>query len=747
MTARRFALRTLMAGLAAFGCLSHAQEPDALPEAPAEVYETSETPGAPEPSDSPASQIAALSEQLASGDPLAARSAHEQLWMLITSAAPPEYSALADALLAALPPAHPVEEPTVTSIPAPSGGLWPLLLALHARVEEKYGVLSSRLSTDQAMQVRRELLQLLVLVVQDQHAQPLAELLGDAPIIDDVLAAITKLSPDVAAARLASALPAAGGSAATSIAAALGGIDSPLAVTALKEAVQTGKDELPWSALAALAEQGVSPTEVLPPASLPNFEASARYAGIALKAARRLVEKGQKQQAEAIYARFFSLNSLQHQIRAALLGLGDLQSPQLVRFALGYLNQPRVRQTAVQVLTDARAPQAEEQMLNAYEKGDSAVRSALLEVLSRRNSPGAPALVMQAMQAEDPELRFVGAMLGGAPPAEEDLAYLALRGSTGVRESAMRAYLDLAHTRAISGNTPAAAQQFRNVVDGPFSVPYRREALEGLGQLAQPEDRAIAQDYLTDPWLSATAYGALARITAAQPDQAAAQEALKELARTAPQSTAKAIAVEQLQRLGADTSSFGMNQGYLTQWKVLGPFPNLQKEALTQAFFKEERGDALDFVEYNGVRFQWREAATQGLPAVLDLQQAFGPYNDVAAYAAARISVPQWTPVDICVGADESFVCWLNGKVEFTGRSEQPFQPDNECFPALLKPGVNRILVKILQNQGPWKVSVRLTERAGTPLDLAEQRMPETGVEGVGLGAGAAKTSIEQALP
>ncbi|MBI2435872.1 MAG: hypothetical protein HYV26_23710 [Candidatus Hydrogenedentes bacterium] len=633
------------------------------------------------------------------------------------------------------------------SEPQSPEGLFGVLSELRTLTAARRAVLGGEAQTAGLRGARSELLHLLGLVAAPEDAPRFGPYLGCEADAEATLAALSRVPGAEATLLLMGLLVSTSQARQERVAQFLGERGDPSAIDGLKESARGASAPLNWGCLTALARLGVPPAEVLPPASVIDFQESVRYAGLTLRAAQVMADGGQKQAAEKALRSFFQFQTLRYQVRAGLAALEQLGSPESVKYALGYLNAPGVRETGIRVLAAAKAPGVEESLVRAYQHADPLMRAAILEVLVRRNAAAAPTLLQQALKADAPALRFTAASLAGVPPSEEDLGYLALQGDPAMRQRALRAFLDLAHSRAITGQSEAAAGQFRAVVDGPFPLSARREALEGLGQLGFQEDRALVGDYVSDPRLSQAAYVALSRISAAQADPELAREELSELARTAPSEEAQAVAVEALTELGDDTADFGSRHGFLTEWRVLGPFPNVHGDALGKAFFDERRGDALELVDFNGVTFSWGTAQAVGLPALVDLQAAFGPYEDVAAYAVTRVNVPKWTAAELCIGTDEGYELWVNGKRESMNGAERPFKADADCVPVGLKPGVNRLMIKVLQGRGDWKFCVRVSERAGTPLDLSQQRLPEDGTTGVGVGVGAARSTAEASLP
>jgi len=691
--------------------------------------------------------VAPLVEILLEGNAAEAQAARIALDDLAHRHADP--AAVARALLDALPQAVEAGAPVEDVAVEPGQGLFPLLEGVHARIEAAQSAHTTQAQAGHVAQVRRDVLHWLGLVAGAGETARIAALLPDAEVRQAALAALIRIPGEAPAEALAAALGGAPRDLQLALIEALGARPSPVAEESLKLAVLAGAPEVQWAGLVALSRMGVPPDAVLPHQPDWRFEESARYASAALRAAQVLAERGERQRAQRIFFGFMDMHALRFQMRAALLGLAALEAPEVVRFALGNLGSPPLRETAISVLAEVEVPGVEDQLSSAYQAAaaDPAMRAALLQVLARRGSGRLHPLLNQALGSGEAELAFVAAQLAGEPPHEQHLAKLVLEGNPWVRPQALRAFLDLAHSRAIRGEFEDAAEQFRAIADGPFPEVYRREALESLGHIGREEDREVIVDYLHNPRLNKAAYAALVNIAARQEDAEAAKEELTEIARSAASESGRASAVQALRELGADTRDFPLRQGFVTNWRVLGPFPNHDGDALEKAFFNEARADAEELVEFEGVPFQWKDVSAAGIPAVLDLHEVFGPYENVAGYGTARVAVPGWTPIELRVGSAGPYRIWLNGSLVHTREGSRAFTPDADLLSANLRPGVNRILVKVLHEDGPWQFALRVTDRNGIPLDLSKQRLPDDGMTGVGVLSGDALSGAGALLP
>jgi len=501
------------------------------------------------------------------------------------------------------------------------------------------------------------------------------------------------------------------------------------------------------TAIESLARLGVAPTDVFKRTPQMPSEYNNRYAAAGLRAAQVLAEGRDLRRASTIFRQFTDLSGMRYQVRAALLGLASVESADLQRVALGYISTPGVRQTVIEVLAQDQTQGAEERLRQAYAVGDPSMKAGLIEIFARRGSPASRAAIEQALGDPMPSLRVAAARALGQVPSEADLFETATEGTPWARDEALRTFLDIAHSRSLTGDTQGAANMFRQLIQRRASIEAEREAIEGLGQTGSYVDTQLVAPFLEDPDLTAAAYAAFARLTARKDDSKRAAEELRKIAEISPQLEGVSVAVQELARLGEHVEPFVQRMGYLTAWSVLGPFPNENGSAFNTSFFTESRGDALDFVIYGGQRYRWLRANTEGLPAVLDFGKILEVSENRAAYAIAKFGLEKPMAGELWVGASGPFELWLNGLRIASAPQSRTYLVDDERISASFQEGVNRILIKVLHGTGPWQCSVRVMDRRNRPLDLDSARAPIDGSENVGVRSGSAASSVLENTP
>ena len=91
----------------------------------------------------------------------------------------------------------------------------------------------------------------------------------------------------------------------------------------------------------------------------------------------------------------------------------------------------------------------------------------------------------------------------------------------------------------------------------------------------------------------------------------------------------------------------------------------------------------------------------------------------MAAYAFAELISPQVRDVVFHIGSDDGCEFWINGERLHGTQGGRILVVDQDQVKATLTEGVNRVLIKVLQNRNDWQFCVRVTGRDGRPLDLS----------------------------
>ena len=313
---------------------------------------------------------------------------------------------------------------------------------------------------------------------------------------------------------------------------------------------------------------------------------------------------------------------------------------------------------------------------------------------------------------------------GSAKQLTEILAVM--KGVGPLADNWLRAAVDTIAERELSntGQLPAKALEefLLDVEQGPRA---RRVAYEWLAKVdATAPDRLLPK--LLDDSSLELRYDAIERLLAEAKESNDDPEKLKKYQRALRSAREKGqlkACAEGLKELGQEPN-MAEQMGFLTQWKVVGPFDNTDRAGFDQVFPPEQ---SVDFNEqYTGKSgaVQWKEveAEQEDLEAIgiVDLNKALVEEKSVLAYAVATVNAPKDLQVECRYESKEATKLWVNGRevaVKNVYHSGDGF--DQYIVPCKLKRGENQILIKVCQNEQtepwtkPWDFRLRVTDRLG----------------------------------
>jgi arylsulfatase A-like enzyme len=160
----------------------------------------------------------------------------------------------------------------------------------------------------------------------------------------------------------------------------------------------------------------------------------------------------------------------------------------------------------------------------------------------------------------------------------------------------------------------------------------------------------------------------------------------------------------------------------IMKWQVLGPFPatapvgaRLGQDTPFEADFRRRGDGSIDLAATwaagavaaagggtaKSATVAWK-AVTARRNGCVDLIEAIGPLEHVIAYGYAELDWAESREAIIGLGSDDGIRLWINGVEVFTHEVQRGFSNDEDEVRARLKPGRNRLLVKVDQRDGGW---------------------------------------------
>ncbi len=163
--------------------------------------------------------------------------------------------------------------------------------------------------------------------------------------------------------------------------------------------------------------------------------------------------------------------------------------------------------------------------------------------------------------------------------------------------------------------------------------------------------------------------------------------------------------------------------GFLTQWKVVGPFDSTGGKGFAAVYRPEE---TLDLgAEYDGKtgKVRWQTLAQTEEDGSASMNKPFTPLKGAAAFAYTEFNSEHAQTAELRLGSKNAFKVWLNGKFLF-GQEEYHRNKaiDQYRMAGQFQAGRNIILVKVCQNEQTedwateWDFQLRVCDSLGTPL-------------------------------
>jgi hypothetical protein len=346
---------------------------------------------------------------------------------------------------------------------------------------------------------------------------------------------------------------------------------------------------------------------------------------------------------------------------------------------------------------------------------------------------------VQTIRAVGPEGRGNGEaaaawkQLAAADAASLPTILAAMDGANELAVNWLRAAVDSITSRELAaGNKLPVAALERFLADTQHSPRARRLAYELIARADSAKAQSLIAGLQDDPStelrrdaIQRQVDAAAALAKAGKTNDAVAQY------HTAIKSARDADQVEdiakELKKLGSPVSLPSVF-GWVTDWKVIGPFDNKDRAGFEKVF-PPEQGIDLN-TEYDGLnaKVKWQDYKATDDYGKVDLNKPCGALKEVTGYAFTEFYADKARPVELRLGCKNGWKVWLNGKYLF-GRDEyhRGAEIDQYRLAGELKPGRNIILVKLTQNEQKedwtkeWEFQMRITDALGTPIASAKR--------------------------
>jgi len=352
-------------------------------------------------------------------------------------------------------------------------------------------------------------------------------------------------------------------------------------------------------------------------------------------------------------------------------------------------------------------------LLKALATGSAAARIALLPICSLLIDPQVRAALRNALEDKDPQVH-AAAIRALCDTSDAELLPDLLKMAREAQQQTFRTLAIgscvrlLTQEETVKLSNSQRVEALKSIIETPVGSEQKRLLLAGLAEVPDLQALKLVEPLLEDTAVQAEAIQAAIKIAAGLSG---------EQARAASTTLKKALAVTSdaatRQPVEAVLKQLEATADFITAWQVAGPYrePGKDFSALFEVAFPPEIQDA------PGVNWRTLMAgADAARPWVMDLLKALGGEQCVA-YARTWVHCTQQQTALLEIGSDDGVKVWLNDQLVHANNVARPLQPGSDKVRVALKPGWNRLLLKVTQNNQGWEFCARLRQLDGSHLD------------------------------
>jgi len=298
-------------------------------------------------------------------------------------------------------------------------------------------------------------------------------------------------------------------------------------------------------------------------------------------------------------------------------------------------------------------------------------------------------------------------------PAARDTLLDAAKAGNGV---ALVAYVKQADAVRDAGEPADARPMYVAALELAGTDELKSLALYGMAGTPDYDLLWLVEPHLSQAGTREAALRAFVAVALRQAEGGSAWQAKQMLLRALQLGPSRELAGEiagKLREMGVTVDPLRPT-GFITQWQLAGPFPGDDIDAE----LAPERGIDLAAAMAAGDReVKWAQHLTDP-SGIVNFAEMLQPNTNSTAYMYAEVKVEQPQDVLFQCGSDDGMKLWLNGRLIHRAAEPRSLQVDQDAVEARLEAGTNQVLVKVVQGGGDWQACIRLTDRAGRPLEF-----------------------------
>lgn len=182
-------------------------------------------------------------------------------------------------------------------------------------------------------------------------------------------------------------------------------------------------------------------------------------------------------------------------------------------------------------------------------------------------------------------------------------------------------------------------------------------------------------------------------------------------------------------REAGETVDLQRHFGFLSDWKIIGPFNN--KEGVGYAAEYPPETEINPGGEYEGQlgSVKWEAIDTDDDFGIVNIAEDVKNYKGSVMYVTATYRSASAMPVEFRLGTPNAWKLWVNGELQFEREEyHRSTQMDQYRIPVELKSGTNTILLKLCQNEQtqPWAQKYQFQLRVSDTTGAAVLPSPAT---------------------
>ena len=341
----------------------------------------------------------------------------------------------------------------------------------------------------------------------------------------------------------------------------------------------------------------------------------------------------------------------------------------------------------------------DEAVLAAYSQAkDKQVRSSLISVLGKIETPASLTTLRTALKDPDSEIRLasIRALSGWSTADPYPDLWVVAQGAkeSGHRILALRGSVRLIGLDSMSG-ADEMVRRYKEAMAIAPNAAERKLLLSALGEVRSVAALRMATSYLNDKELRPEAEAATLNIAEGIADSAR-RETVSRLQQLIA-SSGNEVSVKKAEALIKNIERF---DDYITSWDFAGPYEGKDASLLGAA----------------SVRWMaFRSMTDSRRPWLLECDKAFGA-GDKVVYVRTNV----WSPVDqkvsLEVGSDYGIKIWVNTKLIHSNNAVRNVAPGTDRVPTALQKGWNTLMMELEQGDGSWGACLRIrTPDGGKP--------------------------------